>query len=401
MRQLTAVCATFLILFGCTPEKPKEELSAPLEAFQKKMERPEFIWATWSKAPKGKFNRKLWQSRMARYQALGLTDVLVQATAKQLEQIVPIAQQNKLRIHAWVKILNRPRDPIPRKNREWYAVNRLGQNSLDFRPYVRYYEWLSPFHPEVVDYLKNELRTYLKIEGIESLHLDYIRYSDIFLGTALQKKYKIQQESELPQFDFGYHPIARKKFFELFGLDPIKLQHPELNLAWHQFRLKEINSLVQKIRWLTDSAKIKLSAAVFPYPALARKNVRQDWSIWPLHEVYPMLYHNFYEQEISWINFALQQLSRAQQKKTVAGLFLPALQDSATLAKAIYQTSLLPIKGISFFSIDHLPKQKNEVLKQIIKNHMRTELNLHSPFFFRQSNAIFQLSQKAGRKRKN
>ena len=374
MRQLTALCAAFLILTGCAPEKPKQALSAPVEAFEKIQKPPAFIWATWSKAPKGKFDRALWQGRMARYRALGLTDVLVQAPAKQLEQIVPIAQQNKLRIHAWVKILNRPKDPIPRKHPEWYAVSRLGQNSLAFRPYVRYYEWLSPFHPEVVRYLKNELRTYLKIEGLESLHLDYIRYPDVFLGAGLQKKYKLRQRTELPQFDFDYHPLARQKFFRLFGIDPIDLQNPELNVEWHQVRLNEINALVQQFRQLTDSAKIKLSAAVFPYPSLARKNVRQDWSNWPLHEVYPMLYHNFYEQEISWINFALQQISKPQQKKTVAGLFLPALQDSAALSNAIRQTTFLPIKGIAFFSIDHLPKQKNEAVRQIIKKHIRTEL---------------------------
>ena len=30
-------------------------------------------------------------------------------------------------------------------NKSWYSVNKRGENCLEYRPYVDYYQWLSPF----------------------------------------------------------------------------------------------------------------------------------------------------------------------------------------------------------------------------------------------------------------
>ena len=40
---------------------------------------------------------------------------------------------------------NRPYDENSSKNLDWYSVNKNGQNSYEYRPYVDYYQWLSPF----------------------------------------------------------------------------------------------------------------------------------------------------------------------------------------------------------------------------------------------------------------
>jgi hypothetical protein len=40
--------------------------------------------------------------------------------------------------------------------------------------------------------------------------LDYVRYPDVILGADLQPKYNIVQDTELPEYDYGYHPIALK-----------------------------------------------------------------------------------------------------------------------------------------------------------------------------------------------
>ena len=50
----------------------------------------------------------------------------------------------------------------------------------------------------------------MEIEGLESVHLDYVRFPDVILGADLQPKYGIVQDKELPEYDYGYHPIARK-----------------------------------------------------------------------------------------------------------------------------------------------------------------------------------------------
>jgi uncharacterized lipoprotein YddW (UPF0748 family) len=71
----------------------------------------------------------------------------------------------------------------------------------------------------------------------------------------------------------------------------------------------------------------KLSAAVFPSPEIARKLVRQDWDQWPLDEVFPMVYHSFYDQDIEWIGETTWAGVRAlpASVKLYTGLYIPAL----------------------------------------------------------------------------
>lgn len=43
---------------------------------------------------------------------------------------------------------------------------------------------------------------------------------------------------------------------------------------------------------------VKVTAAVFPTPEVARRNVRQDWVNWNLTGVFPMVYHGFYKEHV-------------------------------------------------------------------------------------------------------
>jgi len=47
-----------------------------------------------------------------------------------------------------------------------------------------------------------------------------------------------------------------------------------------------------------------ITAAVFLSPEMSRQMVRQDWSNWKLDIALPMLYHNFYRQNLEWIKFS-------------------------------------------------------------------------------------------------
>jgi uncharacterized lipoprotein YddW (UPF0748 family) len=189
--------------------------------------------------------------------------------------------------------LNRPGDTIANKNPDWYAVNRNGQNSLDYRAYVDYYQWLSPFHPDARNHIINNAKRLMQVDGLESVHLDYVRFPDVILGADLQPKYNIVQDKELPEYDFGYHPRARKEFKKIFDKDPIDFKNPELSTEWRQFRLNAVSSLVNEIIAISHSKNKKVTAAVFPFPEMSRQMVRQAWNDWNLDQVYPMLYQNF------------------------------------------------------------------------------------------------------------
>jgi len=146
-----------------------------------------------------------------------------------------------------------------------------------------------------------------EVEGLKSVHLDYVRFCDVILGKALQPKYDLVQETEMPEYDYGYHPNAIAAYEEQTGFNPLKMDHPELSTEWRQFRLNAVTSLVNELADIVHDCDKQISAAVFPFPEMARSMVRQDWSNWNLDLVLPMIYHNFYEENMNWIEFSTKQ----------------------------------------------------------------------------------------------
>lgn len=229
-----------------------------------------FTFATWTNA-EDTFNKELWEAKLASYDSLGISEVLVHGNPEVLTQIVPLASNRGIKIHGWMWTLNRPGDTIANKHPEWYAVNRAGKNSLEYRAYVDYYQWLSPFHPEAREHIKNNVRKLTKVQGLASIHLDYVRYVDVILGADLQPKYGLVQDHEMPEYDYGYHPIAREGFKAIFGKDPQDFEHPELSTEWRQYRLNAVTSLVNELVEIAHEKDHKMTAAVFPFPEMSRQ----------------------------------------------------------------------------------------------------------------------------------
>ena len=131
------------------------------------------------------------------------------------------------KVHAWMFTVNAPGDSAALAHPEWFDVNRIGYNSHEYDPYVKHYKWLSPSVPEARQYMKDKAASYAALEGLTSVHLDFIRYNDAVLGRRLQQhKFKIQQDTYRAEYDFGYHPVAIEKFKKLFGYSPLDLQAP-------------------------------------------------------------------------------------------------------------------------------------------------------------------------------
>ena len=352
----TLILFSIITVLACNIPSEKQEIK------QEETE-TQFTFSTWTNAGT-EFKKEIWEKKLEYYKTLGITEVLVNGNHTILSQIVPLANKNNIKIHAWLWTLNRPNDTICNIHPEWYAVNKLGQNSLEKRAYVDYYQWLSPFHPEAREYVKNNVRELTKIKGLASIHLDYVRYVDVILGADLQPKYGLVQDHEMPEYDYGYHPIAREGFRELFGVDPIDFEHPELSTEWRQYRLNAITSLVNELVDIAHESGHRMTAAVFPFPEMSRQMVRQAWNDWNLDAAYPMVYHNFYRQNIDWIGFATQQSLNDVDFPIYSGLYGPALQNPNELETAIRLVKKKGAKGISIFTADNLNiEQKNVFIK--------------------------------------
>jgi uncharacterized lipoprotein YddW (UPF0748 family) len=307
-----------------------------------------------------------WRSKLERFSEYGLTDLYLGANKETLEEVAVYAGDYGINIHGWVWVMNRPGDTTAAKHPEWYAVNRNGQNSYDYRAYVDYYQWLSPFSEGARNHIKNNIKEVATAEGVKSVHLDYVRYVDVILGADLQPKYDIVQDKQFPEYDYGYHPNARKEFEELFGVDPMDMEYPELSTEWLQFRLNAVSTLVAELDSIADSHQKMLTAAVFPFPEMSRQMVRQDWSSWNLDIAHPMLYHNFYRQNLEWIKFATEQGVREVKGRYEIrpGLFVPALTPSE-LKTAIYKAKAGGATGISLFDINSMKDEHWAIIQEV------------------------------------
>ena len=350
MRKLCILLLAVIVACG----KKKEDTFGKTNVTEK------FTFATWANAG-GEFDKTTWEQRLSYYDSLGISEILVGANAKLLKKIIPIAAKKNIKVHAWMWTLNRPGDTIAQKHPEWYAVNRAGKNSLEYRAYVNYYQWLSPFHPEARNHIKNNVRELIAVQGLASIHLDYVRYVDVILGKDLQPKYNLVQTTEMPEYDYGYHPIAREGFKAIFDKDPLDFDHPELSTEWRQYRLNAITSLVNELVDIAHLKNQKMTAAVFPFPEMSRQMVRQAWNDWNLDAAFPMIYNNFYQENINWIGFATEQGVNDVDFPIYAGLYSPALQDPINLEKAIRLVKNKGAKGFSIFTADNLSKSQKEV----------------------------------------
>lgn len=322
-----------------------------------------FTIATWAHGGQ-QMDREKWTQKLQSYDSLGITEILVGGSPEFLTELIKMVQPYNMRIHAWMWTLNRPNDSVAQQHPDWYAVNRAGKNSLEYRAYVDYYQWLSPFHPEAREYIKSNVRKLMKVEGLASIHLDYVRYVDVILGADLQPKYNLVQDHEMPEYDYGYHPIAREQFKALFGIDPMDLEHPELSTEWRQFRLNAITTLVNEIAAEVHAENQQLSAAVFPFPEMSRQMVRQAWDDWNLDYVFPMIYHNFYRESIPWIGFATEQGLRDVDYPLYTGLYMPGFDSAEDFKEAIRLAKEKGASGVCLFTADGMKEEYKEVLEK-------------------------------------
>jgi len=287
-----------------------------------------------------------WKNAFERLSSAGITGLLVAANEEVLNKIIPLAHCYDMQVHAWFWTMNRG-EAKP----EWLSVNALGKSLAEQKAYVDYYKFMCPALPEVRNYLKDKILELSQIEGLQGIHFDYIRYVDVFLPKELQPKYDLVQNDIMPEFDYGYHPYMRALYKSKYGIDPMDLEDYAHDKSWLDFRLKVLDTTVIMLRDLINEKGLKATAAVFPSPDMSRKMVRQDWDKWGLDYYFPMIYHNFYGEDIDWIKKIVKQDVKAvgNNSKVFAGLYLPALKNPDELKQAIKAAFKGGADGISFF----------------------------------------------------
>lgn len=235
----------------------------------------------------------------------GIDGVMLNApTPDDYRIAIPIAHKHDIEVYAWLWTLNpeHDRDVLIKEHPDWFSVNRKGESLADTKVYVDYYKFMCPALPEVREHIRKKIISYCEVEGLNGIAIDYHRFVDVILPTTLWPRYGIVQDREYPEFDFGYHPEMTRLFTEKYGYDPSKLEDPSTDEEWMQFRCDQITEVANEIAEVVHSYGKVMAASPFPTPAMSRKMVRQDWGKWNLDIVFPMVYHNFYTGDVSFIS---------------------------------------------------------------------------------------------------
>jgi hypothetical protein len=288
------------------------------------------------------------KKRYSSYYEAGIRGIFFEAD---VEKHFRIARLQGLEAHHWMWTLNRGEQSLLQSHPEWYSINRKGESCADKPPYVKYYRWVCPSREEVIKYLENDVQQILSKDYIDGIHLDYVRFCDVVLPVNLWSTYGIEQTKELPEYDYCYCSVCREKFKEWKELDLNSIEYPEASLSWRQFRYDAVTNVVNRLSVVARANKKPITAAVFPTPEVARRNVRQDWVNWNLSGICPMIYHGFYKEGVSWIGDAVHEGVHALHHKfpLYAGLFLPDFKDQNEIRQGIIYALQKGASGVSLF----------------------------------------------------
>ncbi len=198
------------------------------------------------------------------------------------------AHPKNIKVHAWLNMYllwtsgECPSDNnhLVNQHSEWFAVDADDAKDVerkinDFKKNNTTEIYLSPLVPDVNKYLVGIVKELVELYHVDGIHLDYIRY---------------------PNRSYDYNEVGRKRFIEIYGVDPILLSASNGSYfsrvavetienmieKWSNFRRDAITELVVGIRSviITTRKPILLSAAVKPDPFNARHLFYQDWENW-------------------------------------------------------------------------------------------------------------------------
>ncbi len=306
-----------------------------------------------------------WESVFEDLNVMGIRGLLLSASPETSRMLVPLAQKYEMQLHIWMWAMNRGDAP-----EELMSVNALGKSLAEEQAYVGYYKFMSPVLPETKKFIENTVNKLERIEGIDGVHLDYIRYVDVFLPSGLLPKYDLIQDDILPEFDYGYHPDMLKKFELKYGNNPKDMPDYPHDSLWQQFRMDQVSNIVNHLAKQFSTKEIHLTAAVFPDPEMSRTMVRQDWGTWNLDAYFPMVYNGFYEAGTDWIQKRMEVSRMYYPNKNIfCGLYLGDCKEEVQLEESISAGFKGGATGISFFDYWGMKSHHKQAIRNTVKEH--------------------------------
>ncbi|MBE9190217.1 family 10 glycosylhydrolase [Gloeocapsopsis crepidinum LEGE 06123] len=299
-----------------------------------------------------------------------------------LASAVKLAKARDMELHAWVwvfaagnqrhnTIVNLPVDypgPLIAANPEWASYDNRGS----MFPPGQGKPFLDPANPEVRSYLLRLFEEIVSRYQVDGLQLDYIRYP--FQDPGAERTY-------------GYGKVARQKFQQLTGVDPVQIspRQPNLWQRWTQFRTQQVDSFVTEVsgHLRRKHPQIILSAAVFPLAENERiQKLQQHWEVWAsrgdVDMIVPMTYaldtYRFGRLAQPWI--ASNKLGSTLLLPGIRLLDLPV----STAVDQIQLARDLPVSGYSLFAVENLSDELQTLFQQTQGGNTQAPVPYRQPF---------------------
>ncbi|MGL5959177.1 MAG: hypothetical protein ACRCY6_00305 [Bacteroidales bacterium] len=288
-------------------------------------------------------------------------------------RIIPMAEKYGIQVHAWKWTMNNGK--FLKDHPEYYQVNAKGERCDTAPPYVDYYRWMCPNEPAVQEFLIESYLEVAQIEGLRSVHFDYVRYCDVFLPEGLQPNYNLVQDHIMPEYDYCYCSRCCKGFNNATGKDALNLQTVEDSLLWLNYRLAQLTKVVNRIcDAVHKQTNCLVTAAVFPTPKMSAEMVRQDWGKFKIDAAFPMLYWGFYNENPAWLGKGVKEGYETMEikKPIIPGIFLPDCKNGAELEQGIRAGLDNGAVGIALFDLPSINRPDYiEILRKIREEYKR------------------------------
>ena len=286
---------------------------------------------------------------------------------------VKLGHELNLEIHAWVNVYmlwsnfeNMPDNPnhLLHSQPDWIEANIYGKLDSDIykvfndknkkkKQPSKNWEgiFLSPNNPEVNNYLVSVFSELINNYDIDGLHFDYIRFQDDIYGYNKIGRDIFENEHGFDPYDIDRNVISPKYGWETAEIDSMKK-------IWKEYKIKNINNLLYKIRNKVDSLdkKVQLSAAVKADPIISKKKWSQDWTHWINEGLIDFAVTMNYSPDIINFNHNIENIKQKIEEdkfdKIIMGISIYN-QGPLGVSDKIYLSYLYNFKGISLFSYDN------------------------------------------------
>ena len=272
-------------------------------------------------------------------------------------------QNTEIEIHAWFNayiLWSKP--TLPKDSTHFYyscpeclATDINGKSDKDInlnQNHSNNWEgvFLSPLHKRVNSHLLLVIDELLKTYDIDGLHLDYVRFQDIFYGYNFDGI-----NSFISKYNFNPKDLDRGIISTRFGFK--EHQVDSLQNIWDNYKLDSITDLIKSTKDLIENSGIDIDLTVAVKPDIIESKYRwsQDWMLWLKSNLIDYAVVMNYETDINKFNLhnklIKNRLNHTNLNKVIIGIST-FNQNSLKASDKIILSRLNGYENFSIFNYD-------------------------------------------------